>query len=463
MNKLKKRRMKNKICDNKKKIIMIMIIVFLVFLSSGYALYNFTLNINGSTEIASNACEYNIATTFEITNSWKQADTSYYDVSISVTNNGESAIHDWVMNIVGPSDLGVGWMNGNYTVDGGDMEITPLSYNSTIEPGATLTFPFNLNTVEEELDLTTVTFNGCLVYGTNINPNTPLTSLEVHPQATSISVGQTTNLTISKTPSYKNITVTWTSSNTSIATVDQSGVVTGVAPGTATITASAEGLTSTSTITVTENIVVLESITVSPSTYRMAVGDVVPLQVTKNPQDANATITWTSSDTTIAVVDSQGEVTAISPGTATITASAGNITSTCVITVRDTFSSNDVRVTHQIISGGYYSGDSFQFTVTVENLTNEDISFFRIVFDEPDDLTWSNWQPHIMVFNGNTHEMIYDQSGNNVLRANGTYQYSGMVTFPEKYLESGVDQWGNDVRMIPEQYLEMNVLSIQVE
>ncbi len=119
--------------------------------------------------------------------------------------------------------------------------------------------------------------------------------------------------------------VTWSSSNTSVATVSSAGVVTAVGPGTAIITATSEGKSSTVTVTVT----------VAPvATVSVAIGDAsltLPQtsQATATLKDASGnvltgrTVTWTSSNTAVATVSSSGLVTAVAAGSATITAASG--------------------------------------------------------------------------------------------------------------------------------------------
>src|SRR5207249_8463733 len=104
--------------------------------------------------------------------------------------------------------------------------------------------------------------------------------------------------------------VTWASSNSSIATVTSSGLVTGVVAGTATITAVSEGKSATATVTVTS--VPVASVAVAPATASIQVAQTV--QLTATPKDsaggtlAGRSVTWASSNTSIATVTSTGLV-----------------------------------------------------------------------------------------------------------------------------------------------------------
>ena len=139
-------------------------------------------------------------------------------------------------------------------------------------------------------------------------------------------------------------TVTWTSSASSVATVDASGLVTAAGNGTATITASAGSASGSAAVTVTQSVA---SVEVSPATAELtAVGATV--QLTAAALDGNghavagAEFSWESSDVTVATVDASGLVTAAGNGTATITASAGSASGSAVVTVTQSVATVDV-------------------------------------------------------------------------------------------------------------------------
>ena len=162
---------------------------------------------------------------------------------------------------------------------------------------------------------------------------TPVTSLTLDRTTLTMTEGDTQTLTATVKPDdATDKTVTWTSSNTSVATVD-GGKVTAVAPGTATITAKAGDKTTTCAVTVEKKVVPVTSLTLDRTTLTMTEGDTQTLNATVKPDNAtDKTVTWTSSNTSVATVDG-GKVTAVAPGTATITAKAGDKTATCAVTV----------------------------------------------------------------------------------------------------------------------------------
>src|SRR6266516_3169254 len=145
----------------------------------------------------------------------------------------------------------------------------------------------------------------------------PVASVAVTPAATSLPTGGTVQLTaIPKDANGNPLTgrsVAWTSSNGAVATVSSSGLVTAVATGSATITATSEGQSGSASITVSNAPVA--SVAVAPASASVQVGQTVPLTAT--PKDASGTplsgrvISWSSSNTAVATVSSSGVVTGV--------------------------------------------------------------------------------------------------------------------------------------------------------
>ena len=186
-----------------------------------------------------------------------------------------------------------------------------------------------------------------LVYKTWITTYTPppvLTSIVVSPTLASVNIGSSYQLAAICKDQHTNtmtcLTLTWASSDTSKATVDSTGKVTGIAVGTTNITARYGLVTSNSSvITVSSVTPVLTSIVVSPASASVSIGSMTQLTATCKDQNTNTmtclTLTWTSSDTSKATVDSTGRVTGVAAGTANITARYGSVTSinSSVITI----------------------------------------------------------------------------------------------------------------------------------
>ncbi|MEO6210820.1 MAG: Ig-like domain-containing protein, partial [Gemmatimonadaceae bacterium] len=131
--------------------------------------------------------------------------------------------------------------------------------------------------------------------------------------------------------------VTFASNNTSVATVSGTGLVTPVGPGTAviTVTQTGSGLTAQATVTVTR--VPVASVTIAPPLDTLIVGQAVQLTATTKDGSGNTltgrTIVWDGSDDNVASVSSNGRVTAIAPGTLTVTATSEGKTGTATIVV----------------------------------------------------------------------------------------------------------------------------------
>lgn len=174
--------------------------------------------------------------------------------------------------------------------------------------------------------------------GGNPTPIVEVTGISL--DKTSVTVKENETATVSATVSPSNAankTVKWTSSNTSVATVSN-GTITGIAQGTATITATTNnGKTATVKVTVEKGSVTViqpTGITVNPTTLTLTEGGSGSVTATVAPSNAtNKTVTWTSSNTSVATV-SNGTVKAVSAGTATITAKTSNgKTATVSVTV----------------------------------------------------------------------------------------------------------------------------------
>ncbi len=133
-------------------------------------------------------------------------------------------------------------------------------------------------------------------------------------------------------------TVTWSSGNTAVATVNAQGLVTAVSNGSAQITARSGNASGTASITVSEPMAT--RITITPSSRTLeAIGETVQLMATVRDQRNNVmtgqTVTWSSGDEAVATVDAQGLVTAVSNGMVDITAQSGSLSSTATISVSE--------------------------------------------------------------------------------------------------------------------------------
>jgi uncharacterized protein YjdB len=169
----------------------------------------------------------------------------------------------------------------------------------------------------------------------------PVSTVSVTPAPTSVAVGSTVQLTaVTKDAAHNTLSgraVAWSTSNASKATVSSMGLVTGIATGTATITATSEGKSASDTVTVTAKTVTVASVAMYPGGTTLLPGQT--WQLTATPKDASGnaltgvTVAWSTSDANKATVSAAGLVTAVAPGTATITATSQTKTASATMTI----------------------------------------------------------------------------------------------------------------------------------
>jgi uncharacterized protein YjdB len=196
----------------------------------------------------------------------------------------------------------------------------------------------------------------------------PVVAVRLSPASRDLTVGETTHFVAEPLDARGNVlfgrSVAWSSSRPNVATVSGNGVVTALSPGSAVITASVEGKSGVAAITVSPAPVA--SVAVSPSSATLIVGQTVELEA--QPRDASGqplggrVVTWSSNKVDVATVTSTGTVAALSPGTATITASSEGRNGIATIVV-EAPSVNRVEVTPA--AAAVDVGGAFRLTATV--------------------------------------------------------------------------------------------------
>ena len=208
---------------------------------------------------------------------------------------------------------------------------------------------------------------------------TPVTGVTLNQTSLNLSVGETQTLIPTISPSNAtNHNVTWSSSNNNVATVNTSGKVTAIGVGTTTIAVTTVDGNKKAycSVTVTQANIPVTGITLNQTSLNLSVGSSYTLIPTISPSNAtNQNVTYSSNNTSVATVDSNGKVTAVGGGSATITATTvdGSIKAYCTVTV-------NVPVTGITLNRTLVSlnkGDTYTLvaTITPSNATNKNITW----------------------------------------------------------------------------------------
>ena len=238
---------------------------------------------------------------------------------------GNSTQLTWLITPSDATNQNVTWRSNNGScVSVSDGVITALAVGSSII------------TVETEDGGKTAT---CSV--TVVEKNVPVTGVSLDKSSMTLAQGDSRALYPIVLPeNASDKTVTWSSSNPSVATVDSNGVVTAVSVGTATVTVwTTDGNKSaTCIVTVIAATIPVTGVSLNMTSLSMTVGETQTIKATVNPSNAtDQTITWSSNNTAVATVSSSGVVTAQAAGTATITVRTndGGKTATCTVNVKN--------------------------------------------------------------------------------------------------------------------------------
>ena len=206
---------------------------------------------------------------------------------------------------------------------------TLMMFNASGSPVKT----FVLNEVESAYLLAIDYATGAYTYYTN--SGSLATGITISPNTLEMNSGSTTQLTAMLTPEGAFGSVTWTSSDENVATVDANGVVTGVAGGTCTITAIVGGSLKTATCSI-KVVQMVTSITLSQTSAVLELDDFVRLTATVLPENAaNKNVVWSSNNENVAMVRS-GRIDAYGYGSAIITCEAADgsgVKATCVVNI----------------------------------------------------------------------------------------------------------------------------------
>lgn len=209
-----------------------------------------------------------------------------------------------------------------------------------------------------------------------VTVTTPASGVSVAPTTATIIKGQTQQLTATVAPSSaSNKSVSWSSSNNSVATVNSSGLVTAKAAGNADITVTTADGNYKAVCKVTVRVPVT-GVSLSQTELSLIKGSTEQLLATVFPADAsNKTISWTTTDKSVASVSSTGLVTAVGGGTATITATTadGSYTDVCKVTV--TVPVEGIKFGDVSSNVGIGSTTKLNYTITPPEATNKTVTW----------------------------------------------------------------------------------------
>lgn len=203
--------------------------------------------------------------------------------------------------------------------------------------------------------------------------NNPTVSLSFNKPELSLSVGQSylVDYTLRLEPAEATQPqLVWESSDPSVLSVDQNGLVTALKTGKATLTLSGGEASASCAVTVT---VPAESLAFAQESYQVAMGKTLVLPLTALPEGASESYSWESSDTAVATVGADGTVTAVAPGTVTITVTGANATASCTVTV--TIPPERIVLSQEELSLNVGSTQPLAAVVMPENATDKQVTW----------------------------------------------------------------------------------------
>ena len=276
------------------------------------------------------------------------------------------------------------------------LRATVLPENTTDKTVTWSSSDENIATVDKHGLVTALAFGECEITATcqNVSATCHITVRPILPQSiilntdeASLLLGETIELTATVRPeNTTDKTVTWTSSDESIATVNANGLVTAVGVGECDITATCQNVSATCHITVLP--ILPQSIILNSNNESLHIAETVQLTATVMPESTiDKTVTWSSSDASVATVDANGLVTAVGVGECGITATCQNVSATCHITVLPILAQS---ITLNFDSTMVKEGNIVQLNATIlpENTTDKTV-------------TWSSSDKRIAIVDSN--------------------------------------------------------------
>ncbi|OLR62706.1 hypothetical protein BHF69_08460 [Anaerostipes sp. 992a] len=265
-----------------------------------------------------------------------------------------------------------------------------------------------------------------------VNQEVKATEVTLNKTELTLNKGQKDKLIMSVTPSNFTDEVSWKSSNTDIITIDDTGLVTAKALGTATIKLIVGDVNTSCKVTVVQPVT---SISLNKTSLSMEALDTYQLTATANPSEAaNKEVEWSSSNEEVATIDQNGMVRALGKGTAEIKVSAkdgSGVSNKCTVTVSNT--AHVAATVEEMESPHNYENNCSDFWV----YTLEGAETLSIIFDERTNIE----EDFDFLY-------IYDGNGNEIGKYTGTILAGQMITIPGDTIriklvsDSSGNEWG---------------------
>ncbi len=204
------------------------------------------------------------------------------------------------------------------------------------------------------------------------------TEMDITLASSTIAVGDTTSLSLAVLPTSaaNYIDVTLSSSDPSVATVNNFGKVTGVAPGKATITATSGDVSCSATITVvaaaSSTTGATQSISLNTNYVVLKPGSSKTITGTVSPSSSSQALTFTSQDKSIATVSANGVITGVSTGATAVIVSNGTVSSSVTVIVNRTASASGDDTNN---SGDGDTTETDPIAAAIENAASDTISY----------------------------------------------------------------------------------------
>lgn len=212
------------------------------------------------------------------------------------------------------------------------VDVTPGDYYITV-----MTWDDDSNDYTDEVVDENYVFSASMSGFESEEPQVPVESVSLAREEVTLDDGDTIEMTATVMPENATDTdVTWVSADTSIAKVDEDGMITAINPGTTTVTARTVDGGFTASVTVTVNPVRVTGVSLNKTSLVLTAKRSEQLKAVIDPVNAtNKAVTWKSSNSSIVKVTANGTVIGVAPGTAkvTVTTQDGGFTAACNVTV----------------------------------------------------------------------------------------------------------------------------------